>query len=327
MNQSWKQNEILATSAEKDYELLDSGDGEKLERFGKYVLSRPDPQTLWQKKLSPDEWAKADGTFSRVASESDGEDVKGKASSKGRWKLKAGTPEKWPISFAGLKFFVEPTPFKHVGLFPEQKANWEWMKEKLKTQNSKPKIGGQASKLEVLNLFGYTGGASLACAAEGASVVHIDGSKVAITRAKENAELSGLADKPTRWMLDDARDFVKRELRRERRYDAIIMDPPSFGRGDKGQVWKIEEDFVPLFNDCVKLLSAKPLFFLINGYAAGYSPIAYANNLKILQDKFGGTIEAGELTIEETQKGPAKLGQSATARLLPCGIFARWSAR
>ncbi|MDR3558188.1 MAG: class I SAM-dependent methyltransferase, partial [Candidatus Pacebacteria bacterium] len=182
-------------------------------------------------------------------------------------------------------------------------------------QGIAPKKNVSAEVPEILNLFAYTGGASLACAAEGASVVHVDGSKVAVTRAKENAELSGLAEKPIRWMLDDARDFVKRELRRERRYDAIIMDPPSFGRGDKGQVWKIEEDFVPLFNDCVKLLSSKPLFFLINGYAAGYSPIAYANNMKVLQDRFGGKIEAGELAIEEKN------------RLLPCGIFARWSAR
>ncbi|MDR3558529.1 MAG: class I SAM-dependent methyltransferase, partial [Candidatus Pacebacteria bacterium] len=310
MNQTGEQTKTLVTKAEKDYELLDSGDSEKLERFGKYVLSRPDPQALWQKKLSPDQWAKADGIFSRVADESDGEDAKGKANSKGGWKLKAGTPEKWSLGFAGLKFFVEPTPFKHVGLFPEQKANWEWMKEKIKGTQADTSSGGllgepsgrvlgmgnqgiarkknvSAEVPEILNLFGYTGGASLACAAEGASVVHVDGSKVAVTRAKENTELSGLAEKPIRWMLDDARDFVKRELRRERKYDAIIMDPPSFGRGDKGQVWKIEEDFVPLFNDCVKLLSDKPLFFLINGYAAGYSPIAYANNLKILQNKFG----------------------------------------
>jgi 23S rRNA (cytosine1962-C5)-methyltransferase len=178
----------------------------------------------------------------------------------------------------------------------------------------------------ILNLFGYTGGATLACAQAGASVVHIDGSKVSIKRAKENAELSGLAEKPIRWILDDAREFVKRELRRGNKYDGIIMDPPSFGRGDKGQVWKIEEDFVPLFNDCVKLLSDKPIFFLINGYAAGYSAITYANNLKILQKKFGGTIEAGELTIEEGKSRGPNGGNESQARFLPCGIFARWKA-
>jgi len=307
MDQTKKQNQILTTAAEKDYELLDSGDSEKLERFGKYVLARPDPQALWQKKLSKEEWAKASGTYSR-------ENDKGETGSKGRWKSKSGLPEKWQIDFASLKFLIEPTPFKHVGLFPEQKANWEWIEEKLKNQNSKLKMGEQASKPEILNLFGYTGGATLACAAAGASVVHVDGSKVAITRAKENAELSGLAAKPIRWILEDAREFVKRELRRERRYDAIIMDPPAFGRGDKGQVWKIEDDFLHFFNDCLKLLSDKPIFFIINGYAAGYSPIAYANNLDILQKRFGGTVEAGELAIEETK-----------SRLLPCGIFARWS--
>jgi 23S rRNA (cytosine1962-C5)-methyltransferase len=180
-------------------------------------------------------------------------------------------------------------------------------------------------QIKVLNLFGYTGGASLACAQAGASVVHVDGSKTSIKRAKENAELSNLVDKPIRWLLDDAREFVKRELRRGNKYDCIIMDPPSFGRGDKGQVWKIEEDFVPLFNDCIKLLSDKPLLFIINGYAAGYSSIAYANNLEILKNKFGGVIEAGELTLEENEGRGPNGGNGPQARLLPCGIFARWS--
>jgi 23S rRNA (cytosine1962-C5)-methyltransferase len=281
----------------------------------------------------------------------DSDDGKGKTSSKNqssskdRWKLKAGVPEKWQINFAGLKFFIEPTPFKHVGLFTEQKGNWEWMKEKVKGATADTSFGeplGEPSGRvlgmgnrgvvrrknvsieapKILNLFGYTGGATLACASAGASVVHVDGSKVAVTRAKENAELSGLVDKPIRWILDDAREFVKRELRRGNKYDAIIMDPPSFGRGDKGQVWKIEEDFVPLFNDCLKLLSDKPFFFLINGYAAGYSAISYANNLKIFQEKFGGTIEEGELTIEEGKIGISK---EIKNRLLPCGIFARWA--
>ena len=303
------------------------------------MLSRPDPQALWPKKLGQGEWARADGVFDRVSEKSDDDNNKKiSASSKGRWKLKAGMPPKWPIYFAGLTFFIEPTPFKHVGLFPEQKSNWEWMEEKLKTQSTKFKTENQSIKtvpagmrveqVEILNLFGYTGGATLSCAQAGASVVHVDGSKVAVTRAKENAELSGLADKPIRWIVEDARDFVKRELRRGRKYDGIIMDPPSFGRGDKGQVWKIEDDFVPFFNDCLKLLSDKPVFFLINGYAAGYSPIAYANNLEILKSKFGGTVEAGELAIEEKEKAMPAGGQGRKrekGRLLPCGIFARWS--
>ena len=324
-----KQGEILISSSEKDYELLDSGAGEKLERFGSFVLSRPDPQALWARKLPAGAWAKADGVFVR----------KGE---KGSWSLKAGMPLKWRISLGGLKFWIEPTPFKHVGLFPEQKSNWEWVKEKVtkrrevgplmseglsqgakatekergpSTGRRDPRAqGSDLEPIEILNLFGYTGGATLAALSAGASVTHVDGSKSSIKRAKENAELSGLADKPVRWMLDDARDFVKREIRRGKRYDGIIMDPPSFGRGDKGQVWKIENDFVSLFNDCLQLLSDRPIFFLINGYAAGYSPIAYANNLDALKKRFGGTIEAGELAITENK-----------GRLLPCGIFARWS--
>ncbi|MDE2188302.1 MAG: class I SAM-dependent methyltransferase [Patescibacteria group bacterium] len=296
-----KQNQILTTSTEKDYELLDSGDGEKLERFGAFVLSRPDPQALWSKSLPQKSWDKADAVFVR-----DGE--------KGKWKLKDGMPKKWPLNFAGLKFLIEPTLFKHVGLFPEQKSNWEWIKEQIKTQNSKIKNKDQKN-VKILNLFGYTGGATLVCAAAGAAVTHIDGSKTAVKWASENAAQSGLKEKPIRWIVDDARDFVKREIKRGEKYDAIIMDPPSFGRGDKGQVWKIEEDFTKLFDDCLKLLSDKPLFFLVNGYAAGYSSVAYANNLKIMQKKFGGAIEYGELAIEE--KG--------TGRLLPAGIFARWS--
>jgi 23S rRNA (cytosine1962-C5)-methyltransferase len=301
------QTNILTTNGENDYELLDSGMSEKLERFGAYVLSRPDPQAMWMKNLSDSEWRKADGIFNRAVATAIGSNAGG---DKGRWKTKGALPEKWKVGFAGLKFYIEPTPFKHVGLFPEQKGNWKWMRDIIKKTASSGN-----PKLEVLNLFGYTGGATLACAEAGASVTHVDGSKVSVTRARENAELSLLSDKPIRWMVDDARAFVKRELRRGKKYDGIIMDPPSFGRGDKGQVWKIEQDFLEFFDDCVKLLSDKPKFFLINGYAAGYSAIAYANNLKFLQKKFGGQIEAGELTIEEKGSG----------RLLPCGIFARWS--
>ena len=326
LSRNMKQNQILTTFAEKDYELIDSGYGQKLERFGKFVLSRPDPQALWAKNSSEKEWANADGVFDRAKE-------MGENGSKGRWKLKGDMPEKWQIDFAGFKFWIEPTPFKHVGLFPEQKGNWEWTKEKLKGHSSKGKVEDQSSKVEILNLFGYTGGATRACAQAGASVVHVDGSKVAVTRAKENALLSGLSDKPIRWILDDARDFVKRELRRGNKYSGIIMDPPSFGRGDKGQVWKIEEDFLPLFNDCAKLLSDKPLFFLINGYAAGYSSIAYSNNLKVLQEKFGGTIEAGEVVIEEKDKSHSAMKsldsmgiKEEKGRFLPCGIFARWNS-
>ncbi len=337
--------EILITKPSADYELLDSGEGEKLERFGEIILARPDPQALWRKN-DPASWKKAGGTFSR--------DGKG-----GDWSMKKDTPDKWQIDLAGLKFVIKPTAFKHVGVFPEQAGNWEWVEEKI----SKSKIqisnqiqnpndesrqprpsqaatsgdfgGAQRSQtkalrraeegagyeandeIEVLNLFGYTGGATLACAKAGAKVVHVDGSKSAIAWARENAELSGLKDKPVRWILEDARSFVKRELKRGRKYAGIIMDPPAFGHGPDNELWKIEDDFLPLIDDCMKLLSDAPLFFIINGYSAGYSAIAYENNLKPLQERYGGDIEMGELAIQE----------SKTDRLLPCGIFARWSAK
>lgn len=284
---------ILVTKGSKDYELLDSGEGEKLERFGSIVLSRPDPQALWRKLLPAHDWTQAHAQFTREGQN-------------GSWKIQKGTPDKWTIEFGGLKLNIKPTAFKHTGLFPEQFANWEWMKRVLQHSDTK--------EPEVLNLFGYTGGASLACAKQGAKVVHVDGSKAAITWATENAELSGLSDKPIRWILDDARVFVEREIKRGRKYDAIIMDPPAFGHGANKEVWKIDEHFLPLVENCMKLLSDKPLFFLINGYSAGYSAIAYKNNLLALEKKFGGKVEVGELTLEESGSG----------RLLPAGIFARW---
>lgn len=275
----------------KDYALLDSGEGEKLERFGSVVLSRPDPQALWRKSLPESEWKKADASFSR--SEASAE-----------WAYKNGKLEKWSIDFAGLKLWIKPTAFKHTGLFPEQAANWDWMRNIIKGNEG----------IDILNLFGYTGGATLACAQAGAKVVHVDGSKSAITWARENADLSGLAEKPVRWILEDAPTFVGRELKRGNKYDAIIMDPPAFGHGANKEIWRIEEHFLSLVEDCIKLLKDKPLFFIINGYSAGYSAIAYENVLKVLVEKFGGSIEIGELTLPE-EKG----------RLLPCGIFARWT--
>ena len=274
-----------------EYELIDTGDGEKLEKFGSVVLSRPDPQALWRKNLPETDWKKADAVFTR--SETSGE-----------WKYKKEKLEKWPINFGGLKFWIKPTAFKHTGLFPEQAVNWDWVRGLIEGKRD----------VEVLNLFGYTGGASLACAQAGAKVVHVDGSKSAITWARENAELSGLAEKPIRWILEDARVFVGREVKRGNKYDAVIMDPPAFGHGAKKELWKIEEDFLPLVEDCFKLLKDEPLFFLINGYSAGYSAIAYKNVLEYLVKKYGGSIEIGELILEEKQ----------SKRALPCGIFARW---
>ncbi len=325
---------ILITKSSKDYELLDSGEGMKLERFGSTVLSRPDPQALWHKNLDESEWKKADADFSREGND-------------GKWKMKEGMNDKWKIDFAGLQLYIKPTAFKHTGLFPEQSANWQWMQEViLQSGSSDIAVSSRPAELattvegslrsdklrpfrnsiselpqiDVLNLFGYTGGATLACAKAGAKVVHVDSSKSAITWAKENAEISGLADKPIRWILDDAREFVKRELKRGNKYDAIIMDPPSFGHGPDKELWKIEEHFLSLVDDCMNLLKDKPLFFLINGYSAGYSAIAYRNILLKLKEKFGGQIEIGELAIEES--GDNKKG--GEKRLLPAGISARW---
>jgi 23S rRNA (cytosine1962-C5)-methyltransferase len=283
--------EVLIIKPSEGYELIDSGDGEKLERFGNVVLSRPDPQALWHRRLTKEEWSKSDAHFTRTEAGGD-------------WKIKSGTPDKWQINFSNLKFNIKPTAFKHTGIFPEQSVNWDWMRDLINNKND----------IDVLNLFGYTGGATLVCAQAGARVVHIDSSKSAITWARENAELSGLADKPIRWILEDARLFVSRELKRGNKYDAIIMDPPAFGHGVNNEVWKIEEHFIQLIEDCFRLLKDKPLFFLVNGYSSGYSAIAYKNSLNYLIDKYGGSIEMGELAIQEKD----------SQRLLPCGIFARW---
>jgi 23S rRNA (cytosine1962-C5)-methyltransferase len=287
---------ILTTKPSADYELIDSGNEEKLERYGKYILRRPDPQALWKKSQLETEWKNADAIF---------------LADRKTWKKKNESMQnEWQISFGDLKFNIKPTAFKHTGVFPEQESNWQFIKEKVQSRKSK----GNTEPIKVLNLFGYTGGATLAALSSGAEVTHVDGSKSAITWAKENAELSGLINKPVRWIIDDARKFVMREIKRGGKYDAIIMDPPSFGRGGKGEIWKIETDFIKLLDECQKIISDNPLFFIINGYASGYSSIAYYNVLKSITEKYGGQFEFGELTILES-KGK---------RLLPCGIFVRW---
>ena len=226
----------------------------------------------------------------------------------GKWEVKKDLPKEWSVAFGGLQFLIRPTSFKHTGLFPEQLSNWDWMRETI--QHARKPVS-------VLNLFGYTGGASLAAAQAGASVTHVDASKTAVAWARENAAASGLADKPVRWITEDVIQFVKREIKRGTRYDAIVMDPPAFGHGPDGELWKIEEDLLPLMDLCAQLLSDNPLFVLMNGYAAGYSPLAFAYNLESFAKKLGGSIEYGDLTIEE--KG--------SSRYLPCGIFARWRAK
>lgn len=281
---------FLITETQKDYELIDSGEGEKLERFGSIKVSRPDPQALWQKALSSSEWGKADAIFVNS------------------WKTKKNNPSEWKISLGHNKFILKLSKFKHVGVFPEQFQNWNWIAKKI-SEAKRP--------ISVLNLFGYTGGATLSALSAGAEVCHVDGSKTAVSWAKKNVEISGLSHKSVRWIVDDVRAFVERENKRGRKYDAIIMDPPAFGRGPKGEVWKIEKEINSLLDSCIKVLSNNPIFFIINGYASGYSHIAYKNVLELALKNFPGEVESGELAIRE----------SSRQRLLPAGIFARWEAR
>lgn len=290
---------IQTTTKQAGYELIDSGRGEKLERFGDFVLRRPDPQALWDYSLSEDEWKKADAFFER-------------GQKNARWVVSNKQMSKqWNIEFGNLTLKISPTAFKHTGLFPEQLSNWQWMEQKIKNQKSKAK-----EEIKVLNLFGYTGGATLSCTKAGALVTHVDASKSAIAWGKENQTLSGLAEAPIRWILDDAVDFVKKEIKRGKKYDGILLDPPSFGHGPNGEMWNIEEGFLDLISLCKELLSPTPLFLLINGYSAGYSSIGYLNTILDLKDRFGGVFEHGELCLEEN---------NGKNRLLPSGIFARWS--
>jgi len=273
----------------KEYELIDSGNGEKLERFGSFVIRRPDPEAMWTKNKDLKIWQEADFSF-----------LKNKG-----WSQKNKTIKEWTIEYAGLNFVIRPTSFKHLGLFPEQIENWQWMDKIIRQNNDR--------EISVLNLFAYTGGASLVCAKAGAFVCHLDASKNAVLWARENAKASLLKDKPIRWIVDDVIAFLKREIKRGKKYDAIIMDPPAFGHGPKDELWKIEEGFLELIELSKKLLTDKPLFFLINGYTAGYSATVYENNLKEIFKDFG-VIEKGELLIVE----------DGGKRLLPSGIYARW---
>lgn len=282
---------ITETAPERDYELIDSGDGEKLERFGRFVTVRPDPQALWPKRL-PAAWKNTDAIFG-----GDG---------KGSWRIIRDPEEDWTVRIGGLTFGVRLSAFKHVGIFPEHAPNWAWVAERI-AKAKKP--------VRVLNLFGYTGGATLAAAQAGAEVVHVDGSKTAIKAGRENAERSGLGSAPIRWIPDDAATFVERECRRKNTYDGIIMDPPAFGHGANGEIWKIEDDLIPLVKSCARILSDRPLFVLMNGYASGYSALAYKQILESCIP-IAGSTEIGELTIRESGDKP---------RLLPAGIFARWT--
>ncbi len=277
----------------KDYEVIDTGDGEKLERWGKVVLRRPDPQVIWPAE-EESLWKKADAHYHRSSQGG------------GQWEMLKKVPDQWTIGYRELTFRVRPTGFKHTGLFPEQAANWDWMSGLIRDAHR---------PIRVLNLFAYTGGATMACLSAGAEVCHVDAAKGMVQWAKENQQLCGLTDKPARFIVDDALKFVLREQRRGRQYEGILMDPPSYGRGPDGQVWKLEDEVFGLVEECAKLLSDDPLFFLINGYTTGLQPAVLRNLIeKTVVRRHGGKAMADELGLPVT-KGNI---------VLPCGASGRW---
>jgi 23S rRNA (cytosine1962-C5)-methyltransferase len=277
----------------KDYEVIDTSCGEKLERWGRYILLRPDPQVIWKTEKTVPEWNRLNGHYHR--------------SSKGggEWEF-FKLPEEWTISYRELNFRLKPFSFKHTGLFPEQAVNWDWCSERI-MEAGRP--------VKVLNLFAYTGGATLAAASAGASVTHVDASKGMVTWAKENAAASHLEDAPVRWLVDDCVKFVEREIRRGNKYDGIIMDPPSYGRGPKGEIWKIEESIYPFVELAAQLLSDDALFFLINSYTTGLQPAVLSYMLSaVIQKKRGGEVQSSEIGLPVSSNG----------LVLPCGATGRW---
>ena len=280
----------------KDYEVLDTSGGEKLERWGKYVLVRPDPQVIWNTPKDDPLWRKYDARYARSSTGG------------GKW-ANLRLPEHWQGKYRELTFNVKPMNFKHTGVFPEQAANWDFIMETIR---------GAGRPINALNLFAYTGGATLACAAAGASVCHVDAAKGMVAWAKENAKSSGLEDRPIRWIVDDCAKFVEREIRRGRRYDAIIMDPPSYGRGPSGEIWKLEENLWPFVQLVSQVLSDKPLFVIINSYTTGLAPsvVGYIMD-SIFTKRFGGHSECGELGLPVKDSG----------LILPCGSTGRWTGK
>lgn len=280
-----------------EFSLVDAAGGEKLEYWGKVLLRRPDPQAIWSKKSNEGLWKKADAVYRRSSSGG------------GKWSFKKRLPESWQIHYGELTFNIKPMGFKHTGLFPEQAVNWDWFSELIK------KAGRPVS---VLNLFAYTGGATAAALSAGASVCHVDASKGMVTWAKENVVSSGLGGRPVRYIVDDVLKFVRREGRRGKKYDAVIMDPPSYGRGPSGEVWKIENELYPLVTECMGILSEKPLFFLINSYTTGLSAQILTNVLTMtMKEKYGGRVSSDEIGL------PVKNSEL----ILPCGISGRWERR
>ena len=277
-----------------DYQILDMANGEKLEKWNNITLVRPDPQIIWKQKTYPEKWKKADAKYSR--SNTGG----------GAWNYNKKLPSAWQVKYKNLVFNIKPMGFKHTGLFPEQAVNWDWMINKIKSSNK---------EIKVLNLFAYTGGATVACLSAGASVCHVDSSKGMVSWAKENVTSSGLQDRKVRYIVDDVVKFVNREIRRGNKYDAIIMDPPSYGRGTNGEVWKFEDNIYDLVELCSKVLTDKPLFFLINSYTTGISSMVLENILK-LNIHAKGKISNGDIGIPMQNSN----------LVLPCGIYGRWES-
>ena len=288
---------MRAATRWKDYELIDAADGERLERWGDILLIRPDPQILWKTPRRSPLWNKAHARYHR--SHTGG----------GQWERLKPLPDVWEIGYGSLRFRLKPMGFKHTGLFPEQAVNWDAMSAWIR-EAGRP--------IRVLNLFGYTGGATLACTAAGAHVTHVDASKGMVAWGRENAAASGLADRPMRWLVDDCGKFVQREQRRGNTYDAILMDPPSYGRGPGGEVWKLEEQIYDLVEQCAALLSDRPLFFAINSYTTGLSPSVMQYILgTLVSPKHAGVLSAAEIGLPVTQSG----------LVLPCGATALWTER
>lgn len=283
---------ILTADDWIDYELLDATSGEKLERFGKYVTIRPDPQVIWSKPREHPGWSGAHMYYHRSARGG------------GNWEIRRPIPERWEMSWNHLRFHIRPTDFKHMGIFPEQAANWRWMMDKLNAASRPDR------PLRVLNLFAYTGGATLAAAATGAQVCHIDAAKAMNGWAKENLALSSLGDRQVRLLTDDVMKFVAREKRRGSLYDAIVMDPPAYGRGPNGELWKLENELPALVAACTEILTDRPVLMLVNVYTAGISPVALENLLRL--QGIGGDVQSGEIGL-----------RSATGPVLPCGIYGR----
>lgn len=287
---------LLTAPRWHDYELLDSGAGAKLERFGPYRFVRPEGQAIWQPALPGATWAAAEAEF-RTDADANG----------GQWHFRKTLKPRWQMRYRDLQFWVQPTPFRHLGVFPEQAVHWDWMQDL---------IAAARRPAKVLNLFGYTGLATLAAAQAGGQVTHVDASKKGIAWARENQTLSGLDEQPIRWILDDALKFVRREVRRGAYYDGFIIDPPPFGRGPKGEIWRIEESLPALLNECRQLLSPTPLFVVLTAYAIKFSALGLYYVLDELVEGYGGTLSGGEIGVGEQQRG----------RVLSTAIFARWSA-